>query len=222
MLSVFWAVLQRDLRLAIRQRGAIAHQLLFFVLILVLFPLGIDADRTMLVAVAPAIIWMAVLLSLLLSLQRMFQADNDDGTLDQYRLSVEPLAIIALAKVLAWWIGSGLALVVAAPLIVLLLGGPPQAIWAMLASLALGTPVLSIIGAIASALTLSLPRAGLLLSLLAFPLYVPVLIFGSGAMHAAMVGLPYAGALDLLGALLALAISLGPWAIAAALRVDQY
>ncbi|MES1956239.1 heme exporter protein CcmB [Salinisphaera hydrothermalis] len=220
MLSIFWAVLQRDLRLALRQRGAIAHQLLFFVLILVLFPLGADADRTMLVAVAPAIIWIAVLLSLLLSLQRMFAADYDDGTLDQYRLSVEPLAVIALAKVCAWWLSNGLTLVIAAPLIVLLLGVPLSALWAMLASLALGTPVLSIIGAIASALTLSLPRAGLLLSLLVFPLYVPVLIFGAGAMRAAIVGLPYAGALDLLGALLALALSLGPWAIAAALRVS--
>jgi len=222
MLSVFWAVLQRDLWLAFRQRGAVAHQLLFFVLVVVLFTLGTNADPALLVASAPAIVWMAVLLSLLLSLQRLFQMDHEDGTLDQYRLSPEPLAVIALAKVLAWWTASALTLVIAAPLIGLLLGVPLAATWAMLASLALGTPTLSIVGAIASALTLSLPRAGLLLSLLVFPLYVPVLIFGSGAMHAAIVGLPYVGALELLGALLALAISLGPWAIAAALRVGQY
>jgi heme exporter protein B len=220
MLGLFWAVLRRDLLLAFRQRGVLVHHLMFFLLVVALFPLGTAADRSMLVAVSPALIWMAVLLAALLSLQRLFRPDYDDGTLEQYLLSPEPLALIALAKVTAYWLSSGLVFVIASPLLILLLGVPPQAVGVMMASLALGTPTLGLIGAIGTALTLSLPRAGLLLSLLIFPLYVPILIFGAGAMRAAISGLPYAGALDLLGALLALGVIGAPWAIAAALRIS--
>lgn len=220
MLALFWAVLRRDLLLAFRQRGALAHHLMFFVLVVALFPLGTEADQSVLVAVSPALIWMAVLLAALLSLQRLFRPDYDDGTLEQYLLSPEPLALIALAKVTAYWLSSGLVFVIASPLLILLLGVPARAVGVMMASLALGTPTLGLIGAIGTALTLSLPRAGLLLSLLIFPLYVPILIFGAGAMRAAITGLPYAGALDLLGALLALGVTGAPWAIAAALRIS--
>ena len=221
MLSVFWAVLQRDLLISIRQRGVVVHHLLFFVLVVALFPLGTNTDPTVIVAVAPALIWMAVLLSVLLSLQRLFRADSDDGVLAQYLTSPEPLSLIVLAKVLAYWMISGLVFVVVAPVLVLLLGVPVHALGAMMASLALGTPILAFVGAIGSALTLGLARSGVLLSLLIFPLYVPVLIFGAGAMHAAIVGLPYAGALYLLASLLALSLTLAPWTIAAALRISH-
>lgn len=220
MLSVFWAVLRRDLLLAFRQRGVLVHHLLFFLLVVALFPLGTGADAAILVTVSPALIWMAVLLAALLSLQRLFRPDYEDGTLEQYLLSPEPLALIALAKVAAYWLASGLVFVLASPLLVLLLGVPAGAVPVIMGSLLLGTPTLGLVGAIGTALTLSLPRAGLLLSLLIFPLYVPVLIFGSGAMRAAISGLPAAGALYLLGALLALAVTTAPFAIAAALKIS--
>jgi heme exporter protein B len=213
-------VLRRDLVVAFRIRGVLVHHLLFFVLVVVLFPLGTQADRKVLVNISPALIWMAVLLAALLSLQRLFRSDYEDGTLEQYLLSPEPLALIALAKVTAYWLVSGLMFVIVAPLLVLLLGVPVHAVPIMMAALALGTPTLGLVGAIGTALTLSLPRAGLLLSLLVFPLYVPVLIFGAGAMRAAIAGLPSAGALYLLAALLVLGITAGPWAIAAALRIS--
>lgn len=213
-------MLRRDLLLAFRQRGVLVHHLLFFVLVVALFPLGTQADSAVLVSVSPALIWMAVLLAALLSLQRLFRPDYEDGTLEQYMLSPEPLALIALAKVSAYWVASGLVFVVASPLLVLLLGVPAHAVGVIMASLLLGTPTLGLVGAIGTALTLSLPRAGLLLSLLIFPLYVPVLIFGAGAMRAAIAGLPYAGALYLLASLLVLAVTLAPWAIAAALTIS--
>jgi heme exporter protein B len=220
VLSVFWAVLRRDLLLAFRQRGVLVHHLLFFLLVVALFPLGTGADAAILVIVSPALIWMAVLLAALLSLQRLFRPDYEDGTLEQYLLSPEPLALVALAKVAAYWLASGLVFVLASPLLVLLLGVPAGALPVIMGSLLLGTPTLGLVGAIGTALTLSLPRAGLLLSLLIFPLYVPVLIFGAGAMRAAISGLPAAGALYLLGALLALGITTAPFAIAAALKIS--
>lgn len=220
MLAVFWSVLRRDLLLAFRQRGVLVHHLLFFILVVALFPLGTQADSSVLVSVSPALIWMAVLLAALLSLQRLFRPDFEDGTLEQYLLSPEPLAIIALAKVAAYWLASGLVFVIASPLLALLLGVPAGAVPVIMVSLLLGTPTLGLVGAIGTALTLSLPRAGLLLSLLIFPLYVPVLIFGAGAMRAAIAGLPYAGALYLLAALLVLGITAAPLAIAAALRIS--
>ena len=219
MTSVFSAVLQRDLTVALRQRGTLVHHLMFFVLVVALFPLGTNTDGTVLVAVAPALIWMGVLLSVLLSLNDLFKADHEYGMLTQYLVADEPLAIIVAAKVLAYWLTSGAIFVITGPVLVLMLGVPVAALPVMIAALALGTPVLAMIGAIGSALTLSLPRAGLLLSLLIFPLYVPVLIFGAGAMRAAIVGLPVAGALYVLGALCLLAVTLAPWVIAAALRV---
>jgi len=220
VLSVFWAVLRRDLLLAFRQRGVLVHHLLFFLLVVALFPLGTGADAAILVIVSPALIWMAVLLAALLSLQRLFRPDYEDGTLEQYLLSPEPLALVALAKVAAYWLASGLVFVLASPLLVLLLGVPAGALPVIMGSLLLGRPTLGLVGAIGTALTLSLPRAGLLLSLLIFPLYVPVLIFGAGAMRAAISGLPAAGALYLLGALLALAVTTAPFAIAAALKIS--
>lgn len=220
MLSVFMGVLRRDLRLALRQRGVLVHHLLFSILVIVLFPLGTAADSAMLVTISPALLWIAVLLASLLSLQRLFRPDYEDGTLEQFLLAPEPLAIIALARVAAHWLVSGLIFVLVSPLLAVLLGVPGSAIPVIMIALLLGTPTLGFIGAIGTALTLSLPRAGLLLSLLIFPLYVPVLIFGAGAMRAAIAGLPYAGPLYLLAALLTLSLTLAPWAIAAALRIS--
>lgn len=220
MLSVFLGVLRRDLRLILRQRGVLVHHLLFSILVVVLFPLGTAADSRMLVTISPALLWIAVLLASLLSLQRLFRPDYEDGTLEQFLLSPEPLAIIALGRVVAQWLVSGLAFVLISPLLAVLLGVPANAIPVIMLSLLLGTPTLGFVGAIGTALTLSLPRAGLLLSLLIFPLYVPVLIFGAGAMRAAIAGLPYAGPLYLLAALLTLSLTLAPWAIAAALRIS--
>ena len=216
---VFWAVFRRDLAIAGRQRGVLVHQLLFFVLVVALFPLGTNTDQAVLLAVAPAVLWMGVLLSVLLSLNGLFQTDHEDGTLAQYLLSSEPLAVIALAKMIAHWLASGALFVVAGPVLMLMLGVPLDVLPVMMLTLALGTPTLVFIGAIAAALTLRLPRAGLLLGLLVFPLYVPVLIFGSGVIRGAIVGLPYAGAVYVMAALCVLAITLGPWAIAAALRI---
>lgn len=220
MLSVFLGVLRRDLRLVLRQRGALVHHLLFSILVVVLFPLGTAADSAMLVTISPALLWIAVLLASLLSLQRLFRPDYENGTLEQFLLSPEPLALIALGRVTAQWLSGGLVFVLISPLLAVLLGVPAHAIPVIMCSLLLGTPTLGFVGAIGTALTLSLPRAGLLLSLLIFPLYVPVLIFGAGAMRAAIAGLPYAGPLYLLAALLTLSLTLAPWAIAAALRIS--
>lgn len=220
MLSVFAGVLRRDLQLALRQRGVLVHHLLFSILVIVLFPLGTAVDSGMLVTVSPALLWIAVLLASLLSLQRLFRPDYEDGTLEQFLLASEPLPLIALARVIAHWLVSGLIFVLVSPLLAVLLGVPGDAIPVIILSLLLGTPTLGFIGAIGTALTLSLPRAGLLLSLLIFPLYVPVLIFGAGAMRAAIAGLPYAGPLYLLGALLTLSVTLAPWAISAALKIS--
>ncbi len=220
MLSAAWAVLRRDLRLMFRQRGVVARHVLFYVLVVALFPLGTQAGAGILLPVAPALVWMALLLAALLSLQRLFQPDFEDGTLDQYLLSPAPLALIVLAKAVAHWLGGGLIATMVSPLLLFLLGLPAHAFLPSLAALLLGTALLALIGAIGAGLTLALPRAGLLLSLLIFPLYVPVLIFGAGAMHAAIAGLPVAEPLYLLGALLVLGVTLAPLAIAAALRIS--
>lgn len=219
-MSGFTATLRRDLLLLMRQRGELLHHLLFFLLVICLFPLGTRPAPELLLAVAPALLWTAALLAALLSLQRLFRPDLEDGTLEQMLLARQPLPLLVLAKVTAYWIGGGLVFVLVAPLVTLLLGVPAGAVPVIMLSLLLGTPALGLIGAIGVALTLSLPRAGLLLSLLVFPLYVPVLIFGAGAMRAAITGLPTAGPLYMLAGLLVLALTLSPLATAAALRIS--
>ena len=214
------AVFKRDLLLALRQRGELLQHLLFFLLVVSLFPLGTRPEAAILRAVAPALLWMAALVAALLSLQRLFRPDYDDGSLEQLLLSRAPLSLLVLAKVAAYWIGSGLVFVLFAPVVALLLSVPAGAIPVIMAALALGTPALGLIGAIGVALTLSLPRAGMLLSLLIFPLYVPVLIFGAGAMQAAINGLPASAPLLMLAGLTMLALTLAPPACAAALRIN--
>jgi heme exporter protein B len=219
MLDVLGCVLRRDLLLALRTRSDIGTALLFFVIVTTLFPLGIGAEPALLRAIAPGAIWVAALLSSLLSLGRLFAADHADGTLEQMVLGAAPLGAVAAAKTLAHWLVSGLPLVVIAPLIALQYDLPAPLYGVLALSLLLGTPVLSLIGAIGAALTLGLRGGGVLLSLLVLPLYVPVLIMGAGGVEMAAAGMGAQGHLLLLGAMLVGAAAFAPWAIAAALRI---
>jgi heme exporter protein B len=216
----FMGVLRRDLLLSLRQRSDLSTPLLFFVMVVCLFPLGMRPDVAVLRLFGPAIIWVAALLSTMLAMERLFRSDFDDGSLEQLLLSPHPTALLVLAKVTAHWLSTGLLLVLISPLLALIVGIPVSALPVLLASLALGTPVLSLVGAIGVALTVGLPRGGMLLALLILPLYVPVLIFGANGTSAAMAGLPASGALYFLAAMLVLAVTLAPFAVAAALRVS--
>lgn len=214
------ALLRRDLTLAMRHRGEIANPLLFFVLVVSLFPLGLGPDAHTLQTIAPGVIWVAALLAALLSLESIFRSDFEDGSLEQLLLSPHPVAVLVLTKVIAHWLVSGLPLILVAPLLGVLLQLPAAAMGALLTTLALGTPILSLVGAIGVALTVGLRRGGVLLSLLVLPLYVPVLIFASSAVSDAAIGLTIIAQLYFLGALLALALTLAPLAAAAALRIS--
>ncbi len=216
----FRALLNRDLTLAFRYRAEIINPLLFFVLVTALFPLGIGPDPAVLKTVGPGIIWVAALLAALLSLESIFRSDFEDGSLEQILMSPHPLSVLMLAKVLAHWLISGLPLILVAPLLGMLLGLTATEIKTLIITLALGTPVLSLIGTIGVALTVGLRRGGMILSLLVLPLYIPVLIFSASAVNAAGAGLSVSGHLSLLAALLALSISLSPAATAAALRIS--
>ena len=212
-------VLRRDLRIAFRHRAQLALPLLFFVMVVSLFPLAVSPSLDVLRTMAPGIIWVAALLATLLCLDNMFRSDFDDGTLEQLLLSPYPTSALVLAKIIAHWLVTGLPLIVVAPLLGVLTGLPGQTMGVLVASLALGTPVLSLVGAIGVALTIGLKRGGALLSLLVLPLFVPVLIFGANAVGSSQGGLEVAGQLYLLGSLLLLSLSLAPLAAAAALRV---
>jgi len=216
----FALLLKRDLTLAFRQRSEMVNPLLFFVLVTALFPLGIGADPTLLRSIGPGIIWVAALLAAMLSLDSVFRSDFDDGSLEQYLLSAHPLSVLVLAKTIAHWLITGLPLLIVAPLLGVLLDLSGAGIWTLILTLALGTPVLSMVGAIGVALTVGLRRSGMILSLLVLPLYVPVLIFAANAVETASAGLPITAHLSLLTALLALACSLSPVATAAALKIS--
>ncbi|WP_303907776.1 heme exporter protein CcmB [Thiohalomonas denitrificans] len=218
--SALLATLRRDLLLAYRHRSQLANPLVFFTIVVTLFPLGISPDPVLLQTLAPGVVWVAALLAAMLSLEGMFRSDFDDGTLEQIVLSPHPLSLVVLSKVLAHWLISGLPLLFLAPLLALLLHMDPAVMGVLLATLALGTPVLSLVGAIGVALTVGLRRGGVLLSLLVLPLYIPVLIFAAGAVGNADAGLEVTGQLALLGALLALSVALAPLAAAAALRIS--
>jgi heme exporter protein B len=220
LLRAFTLLLKRDLTLAIRYRAEMLNPLLFFVLVTSLFPLGIGADPKLLQAVGPGVIWVAALLAALLSLEGIFRSDFEDGTLEQFLLSSHPVSVLVLAKVLAHWLITGLPLLVISPLLGVLLGLPGDAIMILLVTLALGTPVLSLIGAVGVALTVGLRKGGMILSLLVLPLYVPLLIFAANAVDTAAAGLPVTAHLSLISALLVLALSLSPLATAAALRIS--
>jgi heme exporter protein B len=220
VLDVARTLVRRDLLLAMRRRSDVATALLFFIIVASLFPLGVGAEPNLLRAIAPGVIWVAALLSSMLSLGRLFALDHADGTLEQLMLGAAPLGVVVAAKSLAHWLVSGLPLVLIAPLIALQYDVAAPLYGVLASSLLLGTPVLSIIGAIGAALTLGLRGGGVLLSLLVLPLYVPVLILGAGAVDMAAAGLSPAGQLELLAAMLILAAAFAPWAVAAALRIS--
>ena len=220
LLRAFTLLLKRDLTLAMRHRAEMINPVLFFVLVTSLFPLGIGADPRLLQAVGPGVIWVAALLAALLSLEGIFRSDFEDGTLEQFLLSSHPVSVLVLAKVLAHWLITGLPLLVISPLLGVLLGLPGDAIMILLVTLALGTPVLSLIGAVGVALTVGLRKGGMILSLLVLPLYVPLLIFAASAVDTAAAGLPVTAHLSLISALLVLSLSLSPLATAAALRIS--
>jgi heme exporter protein B len=194
--------------------------LLFFILIVTLFPLGIGPEPKVLTRIAPGIIWVAALLASMLSLERLFKADYNDGSLEQMLLSPQPLPILVLAKVFAHWLLTGVPLILVSPLLAVLLQLESNSYLALIATLSLGTPVLSLMGAIGVALTVGLRKGGVLLSLLILPLYIPVLIFATSAMDAAGMNLPYDGHLAIIGAMLVAALVLAPIAIGASLRVS--
>jgi heme exporter protein B len=216
----FAAILRRDLTLALRHRSELANPIVFFVVVVTLFPLALGPEKDILMRVAPGIIWVAALLAATLSMDRMFRHDFEDGSLEQLLLTPHPPSALVLAKILAHWLVTGLPLILVSPLLALLLHLPMKALPTLLASLALGTPVLSLVGAIGVALTVGLRRGGLLLTLLVLPLYVPVLIFAAGAVDNATAELAVAGQLYFLAALLVLALTLAPLATAASLRIS--
>ncbi len=220
LLRAFSALLQRDLLLAFRHRGELVNPLLFFMIVVTLFPLGVSPEETLLRKIAPGVIWIAALLAALFSLDNMFRSDFDDGALEQIALSPHPLSVLVLAKVLAHWLVSGLPMLLMAPLLALFLAMPATAIYALEITLLVGTPLLSLIGAIGVALTVGLRRGGVLLTLLVLPLYIPVLIFATNAVSAAAAGMPVEGQIYFLAALLVLALTLAPLATAAALRIS--
>lgn len=220
LLQGFAAVLRRELRLRGRTLGESLHPLLFLLVVTALFPLAIGASPELLARIAPGVVWVATLLASLLSLDLLFRGDLEDGTLEQLALAALPLPWLVLAKLAAHWLLSALPAILLAPLLGLWLHFPAAALGALVATLVLGTPAISVIGAIGSALTVGIARGGGLLALLVLPLYTPILIFGAGAADAAAAGLPIGAQLRLLAALSLLALTLGPFAVAAGLRVS--
>jgi heme exporter protein B len=217
-MGAFFGLLRRDLRLSLRQGGELGLVVGFFVLTVLLFPFGVGPEPQLLGRIAAGIVWAAALLAAVLSLDRLFAADFADGGLDLIALSPMPLELAVLAKVAAHWLTTGLLLAVISPLLAVFVDLDPAAIPMLLLSLLLGTPALSLLGAIAAALTLGARRAGVLVALLVLPLYLPPLIFGTAAVDAASTGLSSRGNLLLLGAMTLAALPLAPWATAAALR----
>lgn len=213
-------IIRRELLLAFRQRAELVNAVLFYSFIVILFPLAIGAQPNLIAKVAPAIIWVAALLSVLLSIDRMFRSDFEDGTLEQFILSSHPLSLLVLGKILAHWLVSGVPLIILSPLLALFLGLDGHVIKYLMLTLLLGTPVLSAIGAIGVALTVGLRRGGILLALLVLPMYVPVLIFATVTVEHASSGLPIVADVSMLIAFLILAVTLAPLPTAAALKVS--
>jgi heme exporter protein B len=216
--SPLGALIARDIRLALRQGADSMMVIVFFVLVVVLFPLGVGPEPAILGRIAAGVIWVAALLAAMLSMDRLFQTDHEDGSLELLVLSPLPLELQFLAKATAHWLTTGLPLIIVAPLLGLLLNMAPAGYPVMLLALALGTPSLSLIGGVGAALSLGARRSGVLLSLLVLPLFIPVLIFGVSAVDAGLTGSAAKAQLLILGGLLLGAVALAPWAAAAALR----
>ncbi|HET7100127.1 MAG TPA: heme exporter protein CcmB [Terriglobia bacterium] len=218
---MFLWIIQRDLLLAMRRRADVLTTLFFFIIVVSLFPLGVGPEMSMLRVMAPGVVWVAALLASMLSLGRMFSGDHLDGTLEQMLLSPQSLALLVLGKALAHWLVTGVPLVLMAPVLGIQYDLPGDALLVLTASLLLGTPVLSLIGAIGAALTLGLRGGGVLVSLLVLPLYIPVLIFGAGAVEASAAGLGAGAHMSLLGAFLLASLVLAPWTAAVSLRISM-
>lgn len=217
---VFFAVVRREVTLSMRQKGEVLTPLFFFVVVASLFPLGIGPEAALLLRMAPGVLWVSALLAAMLSLQRLFAVDYADGSLEQLALSSTPLGLLVVAKALSHFLLSGLPLVLMAPVLGLQFGLDGRALGLLMLSLLLGTPTLSLIGSIGAALTLGVRGAGVLLSLLILPMYIPVLIFGAGAVEADAAGLGAGGHLSLLAALLVLSAFFAPLATTAALKIS--
>ena len=218
-MSAVLLMLRRDLLLAARRRSEVLTALFFFVVVVSLFPLGIGPEPAQLRRIGPGVLWVAALLATLLGLPRLFAADHADGTLEQMVLSPQPFALLMAGKVAAHWLLCGLPLVLLAPVLGLQFGLEAGALGVLMVSLLIGTPLLSLIGAIGAALTLGVRGGGVLLSLLVLPLFIPALVFGAGAVEAYSAGLGVGGHLSVLGAMLAIAVFFAPWATTAALRI---
>jgi len=218
-MSALLAMIRRDLLLVMRRKSEVLTALFFFVVVTSLFPLGIGADTALLRKIAPGVIWVAALLSTLLGLQRMFAADYADGALEQIALSPQPMVLLVAGKMIAHWMVCGLPLVILAPIIGIQFDLDTSSLYILMGTLLLGTPVLSLLGSIGAALTLGVRGGSILMSLLVLPLYIPVLIFGAGAVYANSVGLGTSGHFSLLGALLILALAFVPWVTAAAVKI---
>ena len=218
--TAFWALLKRDLMLAYRHRNELLNPLFFFILVVMLFPLGTNPEKQLLMTMAPGVIWVAALLACMLSLDTLFRADYEDGTLEQVLLSPHPLPVLVLAKIISHWLVTGFPMILLAPLLGVFMYLPGEGISVLMLTLVLGTPILSLVGAIGMALTVGLRRGGMLLSLLVLPLYIPVLIFSANTVDAHLSDMGIMGQIYFLSAMLVLAITLAPLATAAALRIS--
>ena len=218
--TAFMALLRRDFLLAYRRRAELLQPLVFLLVVVTLFPLGVGPSPQLLANIAPGVIWIAALLASVLSLDSLFRSDYEDGTLEQMVVSGQPLALIALARIVAHWLVAGLPIVLLSPVLALWRNLPDEGIPVLIKSLVIGTPMLSLIGAIGAALTVSLKRGGQLLSLLVFPLYVPLLILATSAVSSSVAGLPYNGQLGLILAGMIGALTLAPFATATALKLS--
>ncbi len=217
-MNAFFTIVRRDLKLALRQGMDSLMVIAFFVIAVVLFPFGVGPESNILARIGPGVIWVAALLAAMLSLERLFQIDYEDGSLELMALQPAPLELTIMAKITAHWLTTGLPLLIATPLLAIFMNLPADGFWVLVLSLALGTPTLSLIGAIGAALILGSRRGGVLLSLLVLPLYVPVLIFGVSAVDGAISGLSVKPHLLIMAGLLVAALPLCPWAGAGAIR----
>lgn len=218
MTRIFAHIALRDLRLSLRQGTDVAMVVSFFVITVTLFPLGVGPEPNVLARIAAGVVWVTALLAVMLSLERMFQNDYEDGSVDLLLLTPAPLELIVLAKVAAHWLLTGFPLTLAAPVLAALMNMPGEGYPVLVLAMAIGTPTLSLIGAVGAALTLGARRGGVLISLLVLPLYIPVLIFAVAAVEAGITGLSARPHILIMGAMLAAALPLAPWAAAAALR----
>lgn len=218
--QLFFSVYKKDVLLAFRQRSEIINPLLFFLIVISLFPLGIGPEPQLLARMAPGIIWVAALLSTMLGLDKIFRDDHQDGSLEQLLMSPYPTSLIVIAKIAAHWSITGLPLVLLSPMFGLLLNMDSNSMQAAIVTLLIGTPLLSLIGAIGAGLTVGLQKGGVLLSLLVLPLYIPVLIFATSAIETSAMSLDYSAQLAILGAMLAVGLVTAPFAVSSALKVS--